>query len=50
MVGVTGDATMILVMWRHGQRVSELCNLEWAEVDFKDGTLNLRRGQGWRSG
>jgi len=40
------DATMILVMWRHGQRVSEVCDLEWAEVDFKDGTLNLRRAKG----
>jgi type 1 fimbriae regulatory protein FimB/type 1 fimbriae regulatory protein FimE len=44
------DATIILIMRRHGQRVSEVCNLEWADVDLKDGTLNMRRLKGSDAG
>jgi site-specific recombinase XerD len=37
------DATMILVAYRHGLRVSELVNLEWSQVDFTKGTLHVTR-------
>jgi integrase len=37
------DATMILIAWRHGLRVKELCNLEWSQVDFKHGLLHVAR-------
>ena len=29
------DATMILVAYRHGLRVSELVDLRWEQVDFR---------------
>ncbi|MEM6559912.1 MAG: tyrosine-type recombinase/integrase, partial [Myxococcota bacterium] len=37
------DATMILVAYRHGLRVSELVNLRWEQVDFATGLLHVRR-------
>ena len=37
------DATMILVAFRHGLRVSELCNLTWDQVEFSPGRLHVRR-------
>jgi integrase len=37
------DATMILVGYRHGLRVSELCALRWDQVDFERGMLHVRR-------
>ncbi len=37
------DATMILVAYRHGLRASELCQLEWSQVDFATGSLHVRR-------
>src|SRR5712691_9276708 len=37
------DATMILVAYRHGLRVSELCELRWDQVDFERGMLHVRR-------
>lgn len=39
------DAAIILLMWRHGLRVSELCSLQWADVSFEDATLNVRRSK-----
>src|SRR3954452_11564279 len=33
------DATMILVAYRHGLRVAELCALRWDQIDFKHGPL-----------
>lgn len=33
------DATMILVAFRHGLRVSELCLLRWDQIDFQNGKL-----------
>ena len=29
------DATMILLAFRHGLRASELCDLQWTQVDFE---------------
>jgi integrase len=40
------DATMILFAFRHGLRASELCGLQWSDVEFETGTLHLRRAKG----
>jgi type 1 fimbriae regulatory protein FimB/type 1 fimbriae regulatory protein FimE len=37
------DATMILVAYRHGLRVSELVDLRWDQIDFNTATLAVRR-------
>ena len=37
------DATMILVVYRHGLQVSELVDLRWDQVDFGKATLHVRR-------
>ena len=37
------DATMILVAYRHGLRVGELCALTWDQVDFCQGLLHVTR-------
>jgi integrase len=37
------DATMVLVAYRHGLRASELCELEWSQIDFTGATLHVRR-------
>jgi integrase len=37
------DATMVLVAYRHGLRVSELVDLRWDQVDFRRATLHVRR-------
>ena len=37
------DATMLLVAFRHALRASELCGLEWSQVDFDGATLHVRR-------
>ncbi len=40
------DATMILVAYRHGLRVSELVGLRWAQVDLAAGRLEVVRAKG----
>jgi type 1 fimbriae regulatory protein FimB/type 1 fimbriae regulatory protein FimE len=37
------DATMILIAFRHGLRVSELIDLRWDQVDFTRAVLHIRR-------
>jgi site-specific recombinase XerD len=37
------DATMILVAYRHGLRVSESADLRWDQVDFRAAALHVRR-------
>jgi type 1 fimbriae regulatory protein FimB/type 1 fimbriae regulatory protein FimE len=37
------DATMILLSYRHGLRVSELVALRWDQVDLKQGLLQVSR-------
>ena len=37
------DATMILVAYRHGLRVSELVDLRWDQIDFATANLHVRR-------
>lgn len=36
------DATMILVAYRHGLRVSELVDLTWDQIDFDHARLHVR--------
>jgi integrase len=44
------DGAMILICFRHGLRVSELCELQWSDVEFETATLNLRRAKGGAPG
>ena len=37
------DATMILVAFRHGLRVSELVSLRWEQIDLETAHLHVRR-------
>jgi integrase len=37
------DATMILLAFRHGFRVAELCDLRWDQVEFNVAVLHVRR-------
>jgi integrase len=37
------DATMILVVFRHGLRASELVDLRWDQVDYRTAMLHVRR-------
>ena len=37
------DATMILVAYRHGLRVSELVDLRWNQIEFRTANLHVRR-------
>ena len=41
------DATLILLMYRHGFRVSELVSLRWEQIDLKQGLLHVNRGEEW---
>jgi integrase len=44
------DAAMILIAFRHGLRASELCALQWSDVEFETGNLHLRRAKGGATG
>ncbi|WP_409878691.1 tyrosine-type recombinase/integrase [Dendronalium sp. ChiSLP03b] len=37
------DATLILLAYRHGLRISELVTLRWSQVDFGSGTIYINR-------
>ena len=39
------DATMILVAYRHGLRASEVCDLQWQQIELSEGRLHVHRGQ-----
>src|SRR5262249_44852487 len=43
------DATAILVCYRHGLRVSELCALTWDKIDFSAADMQVRRAKGGKS-
>src|SRR5712664_3858188 len=44
------DAAMILIAFRHGLRASELCELQWSDVEFETATIHLRRAKGGTPG
>jgi len=37
------DQTMILIAFRHGLRASELCSLQWTQVDFEAAAMAVNR-------
>lgn len=39
------DATLILLAYRHGLRVSELVALRWDQIDLKRGTVHVTRAK-----
>jgi integrase len=39
------DATMILIAYRHGLRASEVCDLQWHQVELNAGRLHVRRSR-----
>jgi integrase len=39
------DATMILIAYRHGLRASEVCDLQWHQVELSAGRLHVRRSK-----
>jgi site-specific recombinase XerD len=39
------DATMILIAYRHGLRASEVCDLQWHQVERAAGRLHVRRSK-----
>jgi Phage integrase family len=40
------DATLILLAFRHGLRASEICDLEWSQVEFgRSAALHVRRAK-----
>jgi integrase len=39
------DATMILIGYRRGLRASELCDLQWSQVELTAGRLHVRRAK-----
>jgi integrase len=44
------DATAILVAYRHGLRVSELCSLTWDQVHFDTADLHVSRKKSGKTG
>jgi integrase len=39
------DSTMILVAYRHGLRASEVCGLQWHQVELDQGRMHVRRAK-----
>jgi integrase len=39
------DATMLLIGYRHGLRASELCDLQWSQVELQTGRLHVTQLQ-----
>jgi integrase len=39
------DATMLLVTYRHGLRASELCDLQWHQIELDAGRMHVRRAK-----
>jgi integrase len=35
-----------MICFRHGLRASELCGLQWSDLEFETGALHLRRAKG----
>ena len=39
------DYTMLLVTYRHGLRASEVCELEWSQIDLNKATMHVWRAK-----
>jgi integrase len=39
------DATMLLVAYRHGLRASELCDLQWHQIELDAGRMHVHRAK-----
>jgi integrase len=39
------DSTMVLVTYRHGLRASEVCDLQWHQVELDHGRMHVRRAK-----
>jgi site-specific recombinase XerD len=37
------DALMILMAYRHGLRASELCDLQWSQIELESSVIHVRR-------
>ena len=37
------DATMILVAYRHGLRASQVCDLQWQQIELSEGRIHVHR-------
>ena len=44
------NATLILILYRHGLRRTEVAHLRWSDLDLAAGTIYIRRVKGSRSG
>lgn len=44
------NRTLCMIMYGHGMRVSEACNLRWSDWDREGGRLYINRGKGSVSG
>jgi integrase len=44
------DYCLVLLLYRHGLRVTEAINLKWSDVSYKDRTLYISRIKGSKSG
>jgi len=42
------DSAMILIMFRHALRVSELVALKWSQFDFREGVVHVTRAKNGR--
>jgi integrase/recombinase XerC len=38
--------TIVALLWSTGLRASELCALDWRDIDFAEGALRVRKGKG----
>lgn len=43
------DSLLILVMFRHGFREGEICELKWEQIDFNTATIFIQRLKGSKS-
>jgi integrase len=39
------DSTMLMVAYRHGLRASEVCDLQWHQVELDAGRMHIRRAK-----
>lgn len=40
------DETAVLLAYRHGLRATELCSLQWSQIDLRGATITVRRAKG----